>query len=999
MQERRRQLTEDLAGLLDGDLRCDPVTLSVYSSDASIYQITPLAVAFPKHRDDVATLARYASEKRVPLIARGAGTGVAGQAIGPGIIVDFSRHMSNIVRIGSETVRVEPGIVRDRLNQVLRDHGRYYPPDPSNTAVTTVGGMLAVDAAGSRSVRVGSARDHVESIESVLADGQIVEFGNEPATKQLLAESSGYESSHPSGETAKKNGEERWSSEGPKREIVAGLRKILAENHQLILERQPPLVRNCSGYYLRGVLGDGGLHVPRMLVGSEGTLALFTEATLHTSPLPAFRGVVLLLFGDLEAALRSVQIIARQQPSACDLLDRRLLTLAREADARFDRLASPAAEAALLVEQTGFSDRQVRDRIGMVVRAVRDLQANVIIAAEGYTFDDVEFLWSLPNTVVPHLNRLKGLTRPIPFVEDIAVPPEAVNEFLIRAQKVFQIHEVTASLYSHAAAGQIHLRPFLPAPSPVDGPKIENIARDLYDAVFAVGGTISGEHGDGLARTAFVRTQYGPLYNVFVQIKQLFDPHHILNPDKIISDDPLLTRRNIRPATVPSPQVVDLQLRWSPQDLSRATASCNGCGTCRTQAANLRMCPFLRAEVREEASPRAKANVLRDYVSGTIDSLDLASPEMKALGDLCFNCKQCQLECPANVDIPQMMIEAKAAYVAANGLSGVDWLLSRVHSFGALGSTASLGLNWAIGNPTARWILEKTVGIARLRKLPLYARRPFLSSLSRDLMRMPRHSGKRKPVVYFVSEYANYYDTELARAFVAILRHNGIPVCVPPDQTGTGMAMITAGDLAAARDVAERNVRELAELARDGLPIVCTEPSAAICLKQEYPKLLDHPDVEEVAARVVDAGTYLLSLHSEGRLRTDFSPLDLDVGYHTPCHLKALQTGIPYQKLLSLIPQLRLHRIEEGCSGMAGAFGLTEQNFQASIRIGWGLISRMRAGDLAIGATECSSCKIQMEQGTTAPTLHPVKLLALAYGLMPEIRKKLAPSDRKLVVT
>ncbi|MGE3313966.1 MAG: anaerobic glycerol-3-phosphate dehydrogenase subunit C [Planctomycetaceae bacterium] len=979
-------MTEDLAGLLKGELRSDPIAVSMYSSDASIYQVEPLGVAFPKDRDDVVTLARYSSERKIPLIARGAGTGVAGQSIGAGLIVDFSRHMRQVVSIGEDTVRVEPGIVRDQLNNALAATGRYFPPDPSNTAVSTIGGMLAVDAAGSHSVRVGSTRDHVERIETVLADGSVVEFGNESLaaeTDHVNADGTG----------------DRDAASERKREFTSRLAQLLAGHEGLIQERQPQLVRNCSGYYLRGVLTRRSLHIPRLLVGSEGTLALFTAATLHTAPLPAFRGVVLLLFGQTEPALRSVQSIARQQPSACDLLDRRLLTLAREADPRFEQIISPTAEAALIVEQTGFSDRQIRDRISMVIKAVRDIYPSVYVAYQAYTNDDVEFLWSLPGKVVPMLNRLKGYTRPIPFVEDVAVPPEAIHEFLLRAQKVFQVHEVTASLYSHAAAGQLHLRPFLPAPSPQDGPKLEAIARDLYQVVFSVGGTISGEHGDGLSRTAFIRSQYGPLYRVFQQVKELFDPQNLLNPNKIVSDDPHITQRNIRPAAVPAPQVVDLQLRWEPQDLTRSAASCNGCGTCRTQDADSRMCPFLRIDVREEASPRAKANVMRDYANGILDPREIASPTMKALSDLCFNCKQCQLECPANVDIPQLMIEAKAAYVAANGLFGADWLLSRIHSFGALGSTASMAVNWTIGNPTARWLLEKTLGISRLRKLPLFARRSFLRSASRDLLRLTKNRSGKKPVVYFVSEYANFYDTELARAFVAVLKHNGIPVYAPPGQTGSGMAMITAGDLAAARVVAERNVRELAELAREGLPIICTEPSAAICLKQEYPKLLDHPDVELVASQVIDAGAYLESLHAQGQLRTDFAPLDLDVGYHTPCHLKALQTGTPLWNLMSLIPQLRLHKIEEGCSGMAGAFGLTEENFPTSIRIGWKLISRMRAGDLNIGVTECSSCRIQMEQGATVPTLHPIKLMALSYGLMPEIQKKLTTPLHKLVMS
>jgi Fe-S oxidoreductase len=304
-----------------------------------------------------------------------------------------------------------------------------------------------------------------------------------------------------------------------------------------------------------------------------------------------------------------------------------------------------------------------------------------------------------------------------------------------------------------------------------------------------------------------------------------------------------------------------------------------------------------------------------------------------------------------------------------------------------------------ISNPSARWVLEKLVGVARQRKLPQFARRSYISSVGRRLLKPPSGRTARNTVAFFVGDYANYYDPELARAFVAILHHNDIAVHVPPGQVGSGMATVCAGDLSTARTLAEQNVRELAELAREEMPIVCTEPTAALCLKQEYPMLLDHPDVELVASRVVEAGAYLRQLHRQQRLRTDFQPLKLDVGYHTPCHLKALETDSPSHELLSLIPELHVHTIEKGCSGMAGSWGLTRENFQTSIRIGWELISQMRTGDFDVGATDCCSCKIQMEQGTTTPTLHPLKLIALAYGLMPEIRSKLAPAKRKLVVT
>ncbi len=996
MDEHRQRIIEDLAENIKGEIKCDPLTVSLYSSDASLYQIAPLGVVFPKDSEDVVALAKYSEQANIPLIARGAGSGLAGQCLGEGLIVDFSRHMRNIESIGEETVRVQPGIVRDELNNILKEYGRYFPPDPANSSVTTVGSMLAVDAAGSRSVRVGSTRDHVESIELVVAGGQQFEVGNEsleifkaPLSTQDLNQRL----------SQSRAGGSIDSPGAIKRTIVSKLAKILADNAELIADRQPALLRNCCGYYLRGGLSKSHLNLARMMVGSEGTLALFTAATLHTAPLPEHRGIVLLLFQSLMKAVDAVQEIAPLQPSACDLLDRRVLTLGRESDSRFARMISPQAEAALIVEQVGFSSRQAEERIQSIVSRVRQIDSETIVALEAYSYDDVEFVWSLPQKVVPLLTRLAGVSRPQPFVEDIAVPPGTLNDFLLRAQKVFQQHEVTASLYAHAAAGQLHIRPFLPTPGPQDGARIEAIARDLYQVVFSVGGTISGEHGDGLSRTAFIRSQYGPLYKVFQQIKDIFDPHNLMNPGKIVSDDAHITIRNFRPELAVSPDVVNLQLQWTPNEMMDAAALCNGCGTCRTTDHEFRMCPFFRIDPDEEASPRAKANVMRNYACGELPEQEFDSPLMKRLADLCFNCKQCQLECPSNVNIPQLMIEAKAAYVAANGLTPQDWILSRAHSFGALGCTVAPAANWAISNPLARWLMERLLGIHRMRKLPSFARRTFLRSAKRELLNRPASLKKDRLVVYFVDHYANYHDPELGRAFVEVLQHNGISVYVPPGQTVSGMAMVSAGDLNAARRVAELNIRELVELAREGIPIVCTEPSAALCLKHEYPFLSDHPDVEVVSAQTIEAGAYLEQLHDNGVLNTKFAPVQLDVGYHTPCHLKALGTSTPLSTLLNLIPELTVHRIDKGCTGMAGTFGLTRENFSTSVQIGWDLISSMREGTVNIGTTECSSCKMQMEQGTTTPTIHPIKLIALAYGLMPEIRQRLNPSTKKLLVT
>jgi FAD/FMN-containing dehydrogenase/Fe-S oxidoreductase len=980
VEERRLRIKEDLTAILQGEIHCDRLTLSMYATDGSLYQMEPLGVVTPRHREDVMALARYAAQEKIPLIPRGAGTGLAGECLGTGLIVDFSRHMRAIEEIGSTTVRVQPGVVCRTLNDALRPYGRYFPPDPSGAGITTVGSMLSLDAAGSHSVRIGSTRDHVEEIEMVLAGGECLTFGDEPL---------------PPVESAM-NGEPAGVQQ--RRELVGQLARLLAANGDLIRERQPPLVRNRCGYHVRGVLEENRLRLARLLVGAEGTLGLITSAKLYTAPLPAHRGVVLLLFGNLVAAIRAVQEISRHDPSACDLLDRRLLTLAREADVRFRELIPAPAEAALLVEQTGFTLDQIRSRIRLVVENAAQLPDAGVVAHEAYTHEEVDFLWSLPEKVVPLLARMQGSTRPLPFVEDVAVPPEILHDFLVRAQNVFQKHKVTASLYAHAAAGQVHLRPFLPPPTPETAQQLELISRDLYAVVFQCGGTISGEHGTGLARSAFVHEQYGPLYDVFVKIKQLFDPGNLLNPGKVLTADEHLTIKNLRVSAPNPPETFSLQLRWTPNELWQAAARCNGCGNCRTQSEPHRMCPVFHSQPSEEASPRAKANLMRQLMDGQLPPGELTTAGFKRIANLCFNCKQCQLECPSNVNVPQLMIEAKAAYVAEHGLESADWFLSRAHAIQTIGSMAAVAFNWLLASPASRWLLERLTGISRHRKLPRFSRRSFIRSAKRDLLARPILRGE-KPVVYFIDHFANYHDPELGRAFVAILKHNRLAVHVPPQQQSSGMAMISAGDLEPARELARENLRALADFAREGCKIVCTEPTAAVCLKQEYPLLLDHPDVDVVASQVVEAGDFLAQLHARGRLRTDFHPLDLVVGYHTPCHLKALGAGTPLMNLLKLIPRLEVRTIEVGCSGMAGAWGLTSRNFRESIRIGWKLISRMRAGDIVAGVTECSSCKMQMEQGTQIPTVHPLKLLALSYGLMPEIRARLEPSRKKLVVS
>ena len=1000
-QQRQRRIIEDLSGDFSGDLRCDDVAVAMYASDASLFEVRPLGVACPRDAADVATLTRYASETDLPLIARGAGTNVTGAALGAGLIVDFSRFMNEIVLESESSVTVQPGIVLSRLNRELRKRGRYFPPDPSTAEVTTIGGMVSVDSAGSRAVRVGSTRDHVISLEMAVAGGHLLYFGKESLDFQREMPSN--QPAAASNATPTDGKEDRsLAAATAKREIVSRLSKLLEDNHDLISEHQPPLLRNTCGYNLRGVRSNGILNIPQLVAGSEGTLGLMTEITLHTSPLPEFRSVVLLLFGKMEDAIDSVLTVTSQQPSACDLLDRRLLMLGRENDSRFANFIPPTAEAGLLIEQTGYSELQARDRINMVISAVLAKHPNVEIAIEAWDFDGVEFLWELPHRVVSLLARMRGGTRPLPFIEDVSVPPEALQEFFVSSQQVLRKHDVTASLYSHAASGQIHMRPFMSPPQQKDGPRLNALIRDFNDVAISLGGTISGEHGDGLSRSAYVKDQYGPLYSVFRQVKDIFDTHNLMNPGKIVTEDETLPTAKFRPELVdengfiPANGLVQLQLHWSPEELSVVAETCNGCGVCKTQQEELRMCPFFRNDPSEESSPRSKANVMRSLVSGVTDPATRSSHEFQKLASLCFNCRQCEIECPTNVRIPHLMIEAKAQAAEASGPDRATWLLSRAHFFGVLGCKTSWLTNQLLNNRAARWLIEKLFKIHRDRKLPGFAHRSYLSTLPSEVTDSAP-TPRQEAIVYFVDHFANYHDPELAEAFVAVMRHHGIRVHVPAGQVGSGMAMVSTGDLNAARRIAEANIRELASMAREGLPIVCTEPAAALCLKEDYPMLVEHPDTRLIAGLAIEAGAFLQQLFQDGRLKSDFAPLPLKIGYHEPCHLRALKNGQTLCKLLEQIPELDILTLDKGCSGMAGTFGLTRDNFELSLEIGQPLINEMRTPDFVLGATECSSCRLQMQQDSPIETVHPIKLLAASYGLMPKLQKRLIKLTKPVI--
>jgi FAD/FMN-containing dehydrogenase/Fe-S oxidoreductase len=990
MDQERSRIEADLSGVLDGEVRCSDLFLQLYSSDASVHEIRPLGVVRPRNVNDVVHVVNYARENRLSLHPRGSGSNVIGGCLGRGLILDFSYDMRRIESVDGDTVTVQPGVVLATLNRELRSIGRVFGPDPATRSVTTIGGILALNLTGSHWAKFGAPRDQVLELQVVLPNGQIVDI---PSSIK-----------DPDNETRLE----------PYLESIRNRLETLVQSRQKSIdEYRPKTLINQAGYNLFDLAPNGKVDLTRLLVGSEGTLGIITRAILKTEKIAQHRGVALLFFNRLDSAARAAVEINSLDVSACDLLDRRLLTLARETNPQFVRLIPVEAEAMLLVEYQSDDDATLREKLEQLAYRIvkrRKLAFDVLITTQ---LDERNLFWRLTRRVTPTLYRLRGDRRAVPFVEDLAVAPAKLPEFLAAAHQILNRHEVTASIFSHTPQGLIQLNPFLDLSSPNDIHLMQRLLDDLLSKVLEFGGTASGAFGDGLTRTWHLRRQFGGLYTAFVEVKNLFDPDYLLNPGIIVEQgerSPTANLRRLAPPTAgPADQsaeltsttmlpIIEPQLAWGPDDIAATSRNCNGCARCRTGAEDQRMCPIFRIGPREEASPRAKANLMRSIISGQLPVSIMATDEFKAVADLCVNCHQCRFECPAGVDIPKLMIEAKAQYVIVNGLSVSDWLFARLDLLYEFAGRMPRVTNQMIRSKLARWLMQRFLGIAQGRKLPRFSQMSFLRWANRNrLSRSNRQLGRK--VAFFVDAYVNWNDLELGQAFVKVLQHNGIDVVVPQEQLVSGMSLISDGVLTRARRLAEKNVELLAEYVRQGFQIVTTEPSAALALKHEYLNLLDDDDARLVSANTFEACHYLLNLHQTGDLELDFRPVNQTVGYHMPCHQKALEIGNPGVNLLRLIPGLQVEQIEKGCSGMCGTFGLKRRNYVRSLRTGFPLINAMRSPSIVAGTTECSTCKIQMEQGTSKPTIHPIKILALAYGLLPQLTNMFDRRNEELVVS
>lgn len=964
MLEKPQKVAADLANVVAGEVYTDILHRAAYSTDASIYQIVPAIVVQPRDAADIAATVKYAAHHGIPVVARGAGSGVAGEALGSGIIFDMTRYMNRIVNVGDggRSVTCEPGVVLDDLNKCLLGFGRKIGPDPSTGNRATIGGCVANNSTGAHSLLYGYMADYVEHIKAVLADGTIIRFSNDVDPARLEDDRAA--------------------------DIADRCLSLLADKETLIRRALPQTKRNRSGYTVAGICHDGKIDLARLLAGSEGTLAIFTEIALRTVELPAAKGLLHLEFDSVEKAARAVPIIVDTGASACELMDRTLLDMARRALPEY-RDILPAAEAALLVELSGQSQQDVEQKIKRTDSAVAaTATARTVVLDE----TQQQRLWKSRKDAVPLLDRNKGRKHPVPFIEDVSVGNTRLVEYISGMREIAQRYGISMSFYGHAGDGELHVRPYLDLGDPAEIQKMRSIANDVFSLAWSLGGSISGEHADGLVRAAFIRRQYGSeFYDLLREIKKIFDPGDLMNPGKIISDDVDIMVKNLRAEHQVLTERIKSDLIFEKDELRFEMEQCSGCGVCLSTESNLRMCPVFRALGEELGSSRAKANVIRFWATGQLDDKDFESCEFRKFLDLCVNCKACSVECPSGVDVSKLVAAARAAYVKRRRLRRAEFVLSHNRYLSRLAGLFRPVSNRVMALPVTKRLLEKSAGLDKRRDMPEFAGRSFLKAGRKYLESSAPIAKPIDKVAYFVDAYANFNDHELGFAVLDVLRQNDIEVILPK-QRPAPLPAIVYGDVRTARRDLRYDVKHLSAAVRRGYKIVCSEPSAALCLQQELRHFVAGEDAMLVSENTVELMAYLLELLNKGKLKpiaeadkeqllrrystgNDKTPHFL---YHCPCHLSAIGTTGATIELLKNLCGADVVDLNSGCCGIAGTFGMQKKNYDLSTKISERLTDALESASTKYVLTECSACKMQIEHISNCVVTHPIKVLAEA---------------------
>ncbi|MCH9037827.1 MAG: FAD-binding protein [Chloroflexi bacterium] len=956
-----RELVEELSRLVSGEVRFDKMTRMLYSTDASLYQIEPIGVVLPKNAEDVIAVVETANRHGVPVLPRGGGTSLAGQTVGQAIVVDFSKYMRDIIEVNEEEgwVRAQPGIILDELNHEIRSTNMMFAPDPSTSNRGNIGGALGNNSCGAHSIVWGKTVDNVHDMDVVLSDGATANFGALNGA-QLEA---------------------KLRADGLEGDIYRTIFAVGDANRDEILARYPKIQRRVSGYNLDEFVGGSEFNMARFVVGSEGTLVTITEAKLRLVPMPKFKALSVLHFDDLIESMEATVIALEIDPSAVELIGSMILRQAQSnlAYARMTDFIVGQPEALLVVELTGETESELNSKLD-------DLEGRMRRGGMGYAMprltsaSDQANVWDVRKAGLGLMMNVPGDAKPLPFVEDTAVAPEKLPEFVKRFDEIVRAHGTEAGYYGHASVGCLHIRPLIDIKQSDGVDTMVSIAEEISDLVLEFGGSLSGEHGDGLVRSPFNEKMFGgQLYQAFREVKKAFDPDGIMNPGKITDAAPMTENLRLGPgySTVP----VKTGFHYSEEgSFAHAIEMCNGQGACRKVLGGT-MCPSYMVTREEEHSTRGRANALRGAMSGALPAGSLTSKRLFDVMDLCLECKGCKAECPSNVDMTKLKYEFLDKYHKANGFPLRNRIFGNVAALSRLGSFFAPLTNWSMKTGVFKDLLEKYAGVDRRRTLPPLAGQSF-TQWFRARGGSPAANARLGQVLLFPDTFTNYNHPELGRAATKVLEGMGFQV-VLPKVTCCGRPMLSKGMMDKAKSAALTNVDSIYEHVKNGVKLVGIEPSCILSFKDDYPDLLaDNERAKTVAENTMLIEEFVLYAQEELGAELKFTKPPKKVLLHGHCHQKALVGTAPAMQVLNSIPGCDAREIPSGCCGMAGSFGMEKEHYDMSMSIGEmtlfpAIRDAMRAGEGEFEmVAEGISCRQQIRDGTAKSAKHLVELLA-----------------------
>jgi FAD/FMN-containing dehydrogenase/Fe-S oxidoreductase len=968
MNERLQQLAQQL----EGEFYFDTTMRTLYATDASAYRELPLAVAIPKTKDDLKKLIAFAHQNKTSLIPRTAGTSLAGQVVGNGIIVDVSKYFTKILELNKEEkwVRVQPGVIRDELNMFLKPHGLFFGPETSTANRAMIGGMVGNNSCGSNSVLYRSTREHLLEVDCLLSDGTETTF------KALNIDEF----------------HSKCEGEGLEANIYRSLRSMLSNyDNQVEIRKEFPkktVERRNTGYAIDLLLetapftaGEEEFNFCKLIAGSEGTLAFITEIKLNVVPMPPKEiGLLCVHFNSVDEALRANLIGLKYNPGASELIDHYILECTKENKEQMkNRFFVQGDPGAILVIEFA---RETKEEITATAKQV---EAEMRAADLGYHFpllfgEDSKKIWTLRKAGLGLLSNLPGDEKAVPVIEDTAVDVNDLPDFIRDFNVILKQHNLYSVHYAHAGSGEIHLRPIINLKTEEGNRLFRVIAEEIATLVKKYKGSLSGEHGDGRLRGEFIKQMVGEKnYQLLKEVKKTWDPENIFNPNKIVDTPPMDTMLRYVPGQqTPAFKTV---FRFHNQDILQHAEQCNGSGDCRkTHLSGGTMCPSFMATRNEKETTRARANILREFLTNSTKANRFDHKEIYEVMDLCLSCKGCKSECPSNVDVAKLKAEFMQHYYDANGVPFRSKLIANFTNSSKLGAIAPSIYNFVMTNSAVSSMVKKVSGFATKRSMPTMYKTTLEKWWKKENPNSKFQKANSKKVYLFCDEFTNYNDTQIGIKAVQLLNKLGYEVVIP-EHIESGRSWLSKGLIRKGKEIANKNIELLYPVVTAETPLIGIEPSAILTFRDEYVDLATDENFEkakQLAANVFMIDEFIANEIDKGNINKEqFTSAEKKIKLHGHCQQKALVGTAATVKILSFPENYSVKTIPSGCCGMAGSFGYEEEHYDLSMKIGEMVLfpAVRNAADDTIIAAPGTSCRHQVKDGTGKKALHPVEIL------------------------